>query len=48
MRDNIQFLITPDQAEAICNYYNININDIEDFEISELLDTLIDEVTSSF
>lgn len=41
---NIDFMITPEQADQLCKYYNVDA--AEDYEICELLDRLIDEVTS--
>ena len=40
---NIEFLITPDQAETICKHFGKNKEDLLDYEIAELLDRLIDE-----
>lgn len=41
---NINFILTPDQAEDICDYYRKDINDMQDWEICELLDDLIGKV----
>ena len=44
MEDNtILFRISEEQANIICNYYNKNIKNLEEYEICELLDRLIDE-----
>lgn len=39
----ILFHITLDQADKICNHFNKDVNSLEDYEISELLDKIIDE-----
>ena len=41
--EQITFIITREQAEDICKYYGVNINEVEDWQIEELLDRLIDE-----
>lgn len=41
--ENIEFIITPDQAKDICNHYGKNIEEMQDWEIGELLDRLIDD-----
>lgn len=40
----INFHITKNQAEKICKYYNKNIDELEEYEITELLDRIIDEL----
>ena len=45
--ENINFIITPEQAEDICKYYGKDINEMEDYEIGELLDRLIDDTLFS-
>ena len=40
---NIEFILTYEQAQAICEYYGEDITEMEDWEINELLDKLIDE-----
>ena len=40
----IDYKITIDQAELICKHFNRNINDLEEYEICELLDKLIDKL----
>lgn len=42
--NNIIFHITLGQAEAIANHFGKNINDLEEYEICELLDRIIDEL----
>lgn len=41
---NIDFVITPDQAETICKHFGKSVDELEEWEVSELLDRLIDEV----
>ena len=41
--ENITFVLTPEQAEDICKHFGENINELEEYEICELLDRLIDE-----
>lgn len=44
MSDNtILYHITEDQAELLCNHYNKNISELEDYEICELLDKFISD-----
>lgn len=44
MEDNsILYHLTLEQAEALCKYYNKDIKQLEEYEISELLDKFIDE-----
>ena len=46
MEENvILFHLTLEQAEQICKHYNKNINELEEYEICELLDKFIDENT---
>ena len=39
----MQFILTNDQAESICKYYDEDASQMEEYEIFELLDRLIDE-----
>ena len=41
--EQINFIITRDQAEDICKHYGKNMNELEDWQICELLDTMIDD-----
>lgn len=41
--NNILFHITLDQAEIIAKHFGRDINDLEEYEICELLDKIIDE-----
>ena len=45
MENTILFNITEDQAKILCNYYHKNINDLEEYEICELLDRAIDDLS---
>lgn len=40
----LSFGITLDQAKRICEYYGKDINQLEGYEICELLDKIIDEL----
>lgn len=40
----INYHITREQAEIICKHFNKNMNDLEEYEICELLDEIIDEI----
>lgn len=42
MKD-INFILTKETAEDICTHYGVDINDMDDWEVCELLDRLIDE-----
>lgn len=42
MKD-INFTLTYEQAMDICEHFGKNIDELEDWEICELLDRLIDE-----
>lgn len=42
--ENIEFQITPDQAKKICEYFGVEYDDINDYEICEYLDKIIDEL----
>lgn len=41
--ENINFILTYEQAEDICNHYGKNIEEMEGWQIGELLDALIDD-----
>ena len=43
MRENIDFVITYEQAKDICEHYGMDVSTMENWEISELLDRLIDD-----
>lgn len=40
----INFHVTRDQAAKVCKYYGKNIDELEEYEICELLDKLIDNL----
>jgi len=41
--ENINFILTYEQAKDICEHYEKNISNMEEWEICELVDRLIDE-----
>lgn len=41
---NIPFEITPDQKITLCEYYGYDPEFLSDWEVSELLDRLIDSI----
>lgn len=41
--ENINFILTYEQAKGICEYYGKDITELQDWEINELLNRLIDE-----
>lgn len=41
--EHIDFILTMEQARDICNYYGKNMDDLDTYDICELLDKLIDE-----
>ena len=45
---NIYFIISDEQAKDICEHYGKNREDLEDYEVEELLDRLIDDALFSF
>lgn len=47
MEENINFVFTKDQQQLVAEYYGKDINELQEFEICELLDQLIDEKVSS-
>ena len=42
--NNILFHITLNQAEAIAKHFGKNVNDLEEYEICEMLDEIIDHL----
>lgn len=44
-KKNITFLLTYEQATSICEKFGKNIDDLEEYEVCELLDKIIDEAT---
>jgi len=42
--NNIVFHITPEQAEIIAKHFNKDVSELEKYEISELLDKIIDNL----
>lgn len=41
---NYNFVLTEDQKDTICRHFGKNREDLEDWEISELLDKIIDNL----
>lgn len=44
MDRQIEFTLTSDQIEILCNYFKVNPEEQEDFELCELLDKAIDSL----
>lgn len=42
--NTLGYVITEDQAIKICEHFNKDINTLENYEISELLDKVIDNL----
>ncbi len=42
--DIYNYIITEEQKSIICRYFGKDSNDMEDWEISELLDKVIDDL----
>ena len=40
---NINYILIHETAKDICEYYNADINTLEEWEICELVDKFIDE-----
>lgn len=40
----IQFTISEDQKETICNHFGKDPSEMEDYEVCELLDQIIDDL----
>ena len=41
------FIFTEDQQEAVCRHFGHERNELDDWQIAELLDRLIDEATGN-
>lgn len=41
--ENINFVLTHEQAKDICEHYGKDISNMEEWEIGELVDRLIDD-----
>ena len=41
--ENMNYILTPDVAAAICEHYGQDINTLETWEIMELVDKALDE-----
>lgn len=42
--ENMNFILTYEQAQIICEHFEKNIEELEEWEINELLDELIDSL----
>lgn len=40
------FTLTEDQKETICRHFGVDMNEVEDWQIAELLDKVIDDLVS--
>lgn len=43
--EDIKFIFTTDQQKAVAEYFGKDVNELEDYQVCELLDQLIDYVT---
>ena len=41
------FTFTEDQQEAVCRHYGYERNELDDYQVCELLNRLIDEATAN-
>ena len=44
MERTINFILTQDQIETVCNHFGVNQDNLQDFEICELLDEILNVV----
>ena len=42
--EGIEFILTPDQVEVLCEHFNVNINSVEKYQICRMLDRVIDNL----
>lgn len=42
--EDYKFILTLDQKETICTHFGIDVNDVEDWQVAELLDKIIDDL----
>ena len=42
--ERIEFIITQDQAEILCEHFNMDINSVEQYQVCEMLDKVIDNL----
>ena len=40
--ENINYILTPDMAKGICKYFEKDVSELDELEISELTDKFID------
>lgn len=43
-KENYMFTLTNDQKETICRHFGVDTNEVEDWEIAELLNKIIDSL----
>lgn len=43
-KEDYQFILTREQQETICTHFGVDINEVEDWQIAELLDKVIDDL----
>lgn len=41
-KEDYKFILTVDQKETICRHFGVDMNEVEDWQIAELLDKIID------
>ena len=42
--ERIEFSITQDQVEILCEHFNVDINSVEQYQVCEMLDKVIDNL----
>ena len=45
--NTILFHLTEEQSKRVCDYFGKNYNELEEYEICELLDKLIDSIVGT-
>lgn len=45
-KEDYKFILTSDQKEAICTHFGVDMNEVEDWQIAELLDKIIDSLVT--
>ncbi len=43
-KEDYKFILTNDQKETICRRFGVDINEVEDWQVAELLDKIIDDL----
>ena len=44
MSENMKFEFTPEQQDIVCEHFGKHRDDLDEFEIAELLDKVIDDL----